>query len=133
MRIPCFGSLSAYILTDDSLVVNAFQNCGLFTTVKMPASDLRETKRLGPHQICQQTNAIIRVRAFADQAGLPSLKGPKPFGGHILSHDFVEDALRRRAGWAVHMAPDLGGSYEECPPSLTDYALRDRRWCQGNI
>jgi membrane glycosyltransferase len=78
-------------------------------------------------------NAIIRVRAFADQAGLPSLRGPKPFGGHILSHDFVEAALMRRAGWAVHMAPDLGGSYEECPPSLTDYALRDRRWCQGNI
>ena len=78
-------------------------------------------------------NAIIRVRAFADQAGLPSLKGPNPFGGHILSHDFVEAALMRRAGWAVHMAPDLGGSYEECPPSLTDYALRDRRWCQGNI
>ena len=78
-------------------------------------------------------NAIIRVRAFADQAGLPSLKGPNPFGGHILSHDFVEAALMRRAGWAVHMAPDIGGSYEECPPSLTDYALRDRRWCQGNI
>jgi membrane glycosyltransferase len=78
-------------------------------------------------------NAIIRVRAFADQAGLPLLGGPKPFGGHILSHDFVEAALMRRAGWGVHMAPSLGGSFEECPPSLTDYAVRDRRWCQGNI
>ena len=39
----------------------------------------------------------------------------------------------RRAGWAVLMAPALGGSYEECPPSLTEYAARDRRWCQGNL
>jgi len=78
-------------------------------------------------------NAIIRVRAFAAQAGLPLLTGGKPFGGHILSHDFVEAALLRRAGWGIHMAPTLGGSYEECPPSVTDYAMRDRRWCQGNL
>jgi membrane glycosyltransferase len=78
-------------------------------------------------------NAIIRVRAFAQDAGLPDLKGRKPFGGHILSHDFVEAALMRRGGWAVRMAPTLGGSFEECPPSLLDYAARDRRWCQGNL
>lgn len=78
-------------------------------------------------------NAIIRVRAFAQDAGLPELRGRKPFGGHILSHDFVEAALMRRAGWAIHMAPTLGGSFEECPPSLTDFAARDRRWCQGNL
>jgi membrane glycosyltransferase len=78
-------------------------------------------------------NAIIRVQAFASQAGLPLLKGGKPFGGHILSHDFVEAALMRRAGWGIHMAPQLSGSYEECPPTLTDYAMRDRRWCQGNL
>ena len=78
-------------------------------------------------------NAIIRVRAFAQDAGLPELRGRKPFGGHILSHDFVEAALMRRAGWAIHMAPTLGGSFEECPPSLLDFAARDRRWCQGNL
>ena len=78
-------------------------------------------------------NAIIRVRAFARDAGLPDLKGRKPFGGHILSHDFVEAALMRRAGWAIRMAPTLGGSFEECPPSLLDFAARDRRWCQGNL
>ena len=78
-------------------------------------------------------NAIIRVAAFASEAGLPLLKGGNPFGGHILSHDFVEAALMRRGGWAIHMAPELGGSYEECPPTLTDYAVRDRRWCQGNL
>ena len=78
-------------------------------------------------------NAIIRVRAFAESAGLPELKGRKPFGGHILSHDFVEAALMRRAGWEIRMAATLGGSYEECPPTLLDFAIRDRRWCQGNL
>ena len=78
-------------------------------------------------------NAIIRMRAFAECAGLPALSGPRPIGGHILSHDFVEAALMRRGGWAIHMAPALGGSYEESPPSLTEYAARDRRWCQGNL
>ncbi len=78
-------------------------------------------------------NAIIRTEAFAAQAGLPVLPGRTPFGGHILSHDFVEAALIRRGGWAVRMAPDLAGSFEEGPPSLTDVAVRDRRWCQGNL
>jgi len=78
-------------------------------------------------------NAIIRVRAFAQDAGLPDLHGRKPFGGHILSHDFVEAALMRRTGWAIRMVPTLGGSFEECPPSLLDFAARDRRWCQGNL
>ncbi len=78
-------------------------------------------------------NAIIRTAAFADAAGLPHLRGRRPFGGHILSHDFVEAALMRRAGWGIHMVPALGGSFEESPPSLTDLAIRDRRWCQGNL
>lgn len=78
-------------------------------------------------------NAMIRTCAFAAQAGLPELRGRKPFGGHILSHDFIEAALMRRGGWAVHMVPALAGSYEEGPPSLTDFSIRDRRWCQGNL
>lgn len=78
-------------------------------------------------------NAIIRTRAFADHCGMPTLSGKPPFGGHILSHDFVEAALIRRAGWSVYMLPDLEGSYEESPPSLIDLATRDRRWCQGNL
>jgi membrane glycosyltransferase len=78
-------------------------------------------------------NAIIRTRAFAEQAGLPELPGRKPFGGYVMSHDFVEAALIRRAGWAIHMMPALSGSYEESPPSLMDLAVRDRRWCQGNL
>jgi len=78
-------------------------------------------------------NAIIRTRAFAQSCGLPDLPGKPPFGGHILSHDFVEAALIRRAGWAVYMLPQLPGSYEESPPSLIDVAVRDRRWAQGNL
>ncbi len=78
-------------------------------------------------------NAIIRTRAFAAHCGLPVLKGRPPFGGHVLSHDFVEAALMRRAGYAVYMLPRAGGSYEESPPSLIDLAARDRRWCQGNL
>ncbi len=78
-------------------------------------------------------NAIIRVRAFMESAGLPKLPGSPPFGGQILSHDFVEAALMCRAGWRVCMVPELKGSYEEIPPSLIDFATRDRRWCQGNL
>jgi membrane glycosyltransferase len=78
-------------------------------------------------------NAVIRTRAFAEQAGLPNLGGRKPFGGHILSHDFVEAGLIRRGGWAIHIVPGLAGSYEESPPSLSDLLVRDRRWCQGNL
>jgi membrane glycosyltransferase len=78
-------------------------------------------------------NAIIRVAAFAQNCGLPKLKGRKPFGGFVLSHDFVEAALMRRGGWKVRMATDCGGSWEESPPSLIDIAIRDRRWAQGNL
>jgi len=78
-------------------------------------------------------NAIIRTKAFTAHAGLPDLPGRPPFGGHILSHDFVEAALLRRAGWKVYLVPEIVGSYEESPPSLMDFAERDRRWCQGNL
>jgi membrane glycosyltransferase len=78
-------------------------------------------------------NAIIRMAAFAQCCGLPQLSGRKPFGGFVLSHDFVEAALMRRGGWKVRMATDCGGSWEESPPSLIDIAVRDRRWAQGNL
>ena len=78
-------------------------------------------------------NAIIRIAAFAECCGLPQLRGRKPFGGHVLSHDFVEAALMRRAGWKVCMTTELGCSWEESPPSLIDIAVRDRRWAQGNL
>ncbi len=77
--------------------------------------------------------AILRTAAFIEYCGLPVLPGQQPFGGHILSHDFVEAALMRRAGYTVWLVPELGGSYEQPPPHLLAYAQRDRRWCQGNL
>lgn len=78
-------------------------------------------------------NAIVRMDAFAASCGLPELSGKPPFGGHILSHDYVEAALLARAGWAVRVDDDLQGSYEEAPENIIDHAKRDRRWCQGNL
>lgn len=78
-------------------------------------------------------NAIVRVRAFAESCGLPELTGPAPFGGPVLSHDYVEAALLARAGWIVRLDDDLEGSYEEGPENIVAHARRDRRWCQGNL
>jgi membrane glycosyltransferase len=78
-------------------------------------------------------NAILRVRAFAECCRLPVLSGKPPLGGEILSHDFVEAAFLRRGGWYCWLLPELHGSYEEVPTNLLDYAVRDRRWVQGNL
>ncbi len=78
-------------------------------------------------------NAVLRTEAFAACAGLPVLPGKQPFGGLILSHDFVEAGLLRRAGYGVYLAADLGGSFERAPPNLIEMVSRDRRWAQGNL
>jgi membrane glycosyltransferase len=78
-------------------------------------------------------NAIIRVKPFMDHCGLAPLAGKGAFSGHILSHDFVEAALMRRAGFHVWLVADLVGSYEQQPPHLLAELQRDRRWCQGNL
>ena len=78
-------------------------------------------------------NAIIRMTAFAGACGLPRLPGKPPFGGTILSHDFVEAAALCRTGWKVRLDHDLRGSFEGCPPTLLDMAARERRWAQGNL
>jgi len=78
-------------------------------------------------------NAIIRLAPFMRHCSLPELPPAGPFGGRILSHDYVEAALMRRAGWEVWLAPGLEGNYEECPPTVIDFARRDRRWLQGNL
>lgn len=78
-------------------------------------------------------NAIIRVAPFMHHCALGRLPGRGVLSGEILSHDFVEAALMRRGGWAVWLAYDLPGSYEEMPPNLVDELARDRRWCRGNL
>ncbi|MEJ0091105.1 MAG: glucans biosynthesis glucosyltransferase MdoH [Limisphaerales bacterium] len=78
-------------------------------------------------------NAIIRTEPFMQCCDLPQLPGVKPFGGQILSHDFVEAALLSRENWEVWFAHDLEGSYEEAPQALIENAQRERRWCQGNL
>ena len=78
-------------------------------------------------------NALIRIAPFIRYCALGRLPGKGNLSGEILSHDFVEAALMRRAGWKVWMVFDDPGSYEEMPPNLIDELARDRRWCQGNL
>jgi membrane glycosyltransferase len=78
-------------------------------------------------------NALLRVQAFRVAAHLPVLSGPAPFGGILLSHDFVEAAWIRRAGWDVELDVTQGGSGEGIPQTLEEFHKRDRRWCQGNF
>jgi len=88
-------------------------------------------------QLCEGNywghNAIIRLAPFMEHCALPDLPEKAPFGGRILSHDYVEAALMRRGGWEVWLAYDLEGSWEEGPPNLVEFAKRDRRWSQGNL
>jgi membrane glycosyltransferase len=78
-------------------------------------------------------NAIIRTEPFMQNCDLPQLPGRRPFGGQILSHDFVEAALLLKENWQVWFAYEMEGSYEEAPQGLIENAQRDRRWCQGNL
>jgi membrane glycosyltransferase len=78
-------------------------------------------------------NAIIRVEPFMKHCALAPLPGRGGLSGEILSHDFVEAALMRRAGYHVWLVNDLQGSYEQQPPNLLEELQRDRRWCQGNL
>ncbi|WP_209428068.1 glucans biosynthesis glucosyltransferase MdoH [Pararhodobacter sp. SW119] len=78
-------------------------------------------------------NALLRVAAYAQVARLPALSGRPPFGGPILSHDFIEAALMRAAGWRVRIDPEARGSFEDAPESVASHLRRDRRWAQGNL
>jgi membrane glycosyltransferase len=78
-------------------------------------------------------NAILRTEPFMKHCALAPIGGEGSLSGEILSHDFVEAALMRRAGWKVWVADELEGSYEQVPPNLLAELQRDRRWCQGNL
>lgn len=103
------------------------------TSVAGPLFSQGLSRWAGPHGNYYGHNAVLRTRAFLECCSLPLLSGAPPFGGHFLSHDFVEAALLCRGGWEVRSAPELEGSYEGLPPTLGEYVTRDRRWCQGNL
>jgi membrane glycosyltransferase len=77
-------------------------------------------------------NALIRIAPFMAHCRLPTLPGRPPLGGRVLSHDQVEAVLMRRAGFEVRALAEEKGSFEENPPTLSDFVKRDLRWCQGN-
>lgn len=64
---------------------------------------------------------------------LPTLPGRGPLSGYILSHDMLEAALMRRAGYDVRVIAEESDSFEENPPSLADFIRRELRWCNGNM
>jgi membrane glycosyltransferase len=78
-------------------------------------------------------NALIRLAPFVAHCNLPVLPGRSPLSGHILSHDQVEAAMMRAAGWEVRVLAEEFGSWEENPPRLPDFIRRDLRWSQGNL
>jgi len=78
-------------------------------------------------------NALVRVKPFLDHCALPVLPGAPPFGGPILSHDQLEAAYMRRAGFEVRVLPVESASFEENPPDMAEFSRRDMRWCQGNM
>jgi membrane glycosyltransferase len=78
-------------------------------------------------------NAILRLKPFIAHCHLPKFAGSGPLSGHVLSHDQVEAALMRRAGYEVRVLPEDGKSFEENPPTLLEFIRRDLRWCHGNM
>lgn len=78
-------------------------------------------------------NVLIRTAPFHAHCMLPKLRGTGPLSGYILSHDMLEAALMRRAGYEVRVIAAESDSYEENPPSLADFIRRELRWCNGNM
>jgi membrane glycosyltransferase len=78
-------------------------------------------------------NVLIRAEPFKDYCMLPELPGRGPLSGHILSHDQVEAALMRRAGYETRVLAEESDSHEENPPSVAEFIQRELRWCLGNM
>jgi membrane glycosyltransferase len=74
-------------------------------------------------------NAMVRIAPFRAHARL----GKLPDGSDILSHDQIEAARLRAAGWGVCVWADEDGSAEENPPALPEFFRRDARWMAGNL
>ncbi len=73
-------------------------------------------------------NAVLRLAPFTAHCRLPTVDDQ-----HILSHDQIEAALMRRAGYDVRVLPEEELGWEENPPTLIEFIRRDLRWCQGNM
>lgn len=74
-------------------------------------------------------NAIVRIAPFRTHCRLPVL----PDGRPILSHDQIEAAVLRGAGWGVRVLPEEDGSREANPPALPEFLRRELRWLAGNM
>ncbi|WP_317055366.1 glucans biosynthesis glucosyltransferase MdoH [Roseovarius rhodophyticola] len=78
-------------------------------------------------------NILIRTAPFHAHCMLPKLPGKGPLSGYVLSHDQLEAALMRRAGFETRVLAEESDSHEENPPSLADFIRRELRWCNGNM
>jgi membrane glycosyltransferase len=78
-------------------------------------------------------NAILRLKPFIADCAIADLPADGPLGGSVLSHDQIEAALMRRAGFEVRVLPIEGMSWEENPPTLLEFIRRELRWCHGNM
>ncbi|MEM7731927.1 MAG: glucans biosynthesis glucosyltransferase MdoH [Pseudomonadota bacterium] len=78
-------------------------------------------------------NVLIRAEPFRKHCMLPLLPGNGPLSGYIMSHDQLEATLIRRAGYEVRVLAEESDSFEENPPSLTDFIRRELRWANGNM
>jgi membrane glycosyltransferase len=78
-------------------------------------------------------NAVIRIAPFKQHCAIPALPGKGILRGHVLSHDQIEAALMRRAGYDVRVLAEEDLGWEENPPTLIEFIRRDQRWCQGTL
>jgi membrane glycosyltransferase len=78
-------------------------------------------------------NAVIRIAPFLAHCHIPELPNGGVLGGQVLSHDQIEAALMRRAGYDVRVLPEEDLGWEENPPTLIEFIRRDQRWCQGTL
>lgn len=78
-------------------------------------------------------NAVIRIAPFKQHCEIPPLPGTGILRGPVLSHDQIEAAFMRRAGYDVRVLPEEELGWEENPPTLIEYMRRDQRWLQGTL
>src|SRR4249919_2223554 len=78
-------------------------------------------------------NAALRLKPFIEHCALPILSTDRTQDRNIISHDQIEAALMRAAGYEVRVLPEENLGWEENPPTLIEFIRRDLRWCAGNM